>query len=347
MATHVPSLNIPRPINYHVFARNGLPVMGGYARKVWRAHNHTLAYRRKMVCSHSDNIQSLNAGESGETDVFFGRLHTGYGASKLWVNVGMASPDSTAASNPKVSFYLNGSQTGNELYTQYVNESDDTFSEFSWGNITADVSAATDYNWKLTATDYSRPFAIAIWEVSTNPVDDSAAGAVDERISVTQPMLDSQHEDIFLDQDKIWKRNACHLYHWTTSRTANSPTFTSGTYTNVWDSSTTGGASTTTPSIYLNVANHDTFASTNVPVAFYVHAEMIGGAQHADNAVKLVDDSNTTLLTISNIGTTAQWYGTTGNLTAGTILASVEAKVRVLINYEMRIDAISLYSYEA
>jgi len=338
MSTHEASKTIPRLIGRTGFARNTLPVMGAFGRRVWGATNHCLLYRRKTISTKCLDLQNITAGASGTNVLWHGSYHSGHGARLLVARIGLAPVDNSLATDAETYLTVDGTDTW-KVHQTYLGLSD-TADNFSIALIPAAVASDQVINWSLTAVDYARPYSLCLYELGDHEAD-TTDGGVNSQMGQASPLLDSRHKQLHEAQTEMWKTNAAHLYSWSRNNAGTAPTFTSATYTNFWDGTTTGGASVTTPHITLETTYHNTVGSTNVPIVMRVRGERTAGSGAC--SVQLVDDGNNQLAEVTGI-TTDGWYQTTANLTAGTIIAAIEAKTT--FGSTLRIDAISIYEHE-
>jgi hypothetical protein len=322
------------------FARNTLPVMAGFATRVWRATNHCLLYRRKTVITKCLDIRAgLLTGASGTNELWHGRFHSGHGVRALGARIGLAPVDNSSATDAETYLTVGGTDT-DKIHQSYVNLGD-VADNLGAAEIIYAISSDATITWSLTAVDYARPYSLCIYELGDFQAD-TADGGVDPRLGQASPLLDSNHQQLHEAQTELWKTNAAHLYSWSRDNAASAPTFASKTtYTNLWDGTTTGGASVTTPHITLETTYHNTVGSTNVPIVFAVRGERTVGSGTCK--ARLVDDGNNTLCELAAI-TTNGWYSNTANLTAGTIVAAVE--IESASGSTVRIDAVSVYEHE-
>lgn len=338
MSTHDVSTTIPRLISRNGFVRNTLPVMGLYGKKVWHATNHCLIHRRKTVITKALDLRSITAGAAGTNEVWHGRFHSGHGARVLVARIGMAPVDNSGAVDPEIFMTVNAGQT-EKVHQNYENETD-VADSFGIGQIVESISSDVVITWSLTLVDFARAHSICIYELGDFQAD-TDDGGIDPRLGQSSPLLDSNHKSLHEAQTELWKSNAAHLFSWSRDNAATAPTFTTAnTYKNFWDATSAGAAATTTPHLTLEVTNHDSVVSTNVPIVMQVRGERtVGGGTCL---VQINDDSDTQLIEVGPI-TADGWYSATANLTAGTIISSIQVKVPN--GSTLRIDALSIYEH--
>ncbi len=340
MATeHDPSKNIPRPIGWHGFARNTLPVQAALGKKLWNATNHCVAYRRKTVFHKCMNLQSIRSGASGTQTLWYGRFHAGHGATHIIARVGMA-PMGTSGSSGEIYLTVGGTDTNKLVQAPTANN--DVASDYSYGKIIYGVSENTTYEWSLKAVDYARPFSLTIYEIGDQPVNTGNGATVDPRLGVQSPITSAQHQDIHQAHWDLWRHNACHLFNWTQDDENSAYSISGATYTNIFDRTTTGGAASTAPGFYLQTTRHNR-VNHDVPIVFAFYGASASGG--STSSVQLVDNSNTKLAEITSIGSTEQWYTTTATLTAGNTLCTIEAKRALAVSVNFK--AFSIYEYLA
>lgn len=340
MSTFDPTKTIPRPISWHGFARNTLPVMGALGKKILTGINHIVAYRRKLFFSDCMDIQSIRAGVTGTEVLWHGKWHAGEGAKFLVAEIGMAPL--TTGTDGEVFLTVGGTDT--DKLHQAASSGSDIATDFSFGRIEYDISASADTSieWSLSVVDFARPFSLGLYEVGETPVDTTNGGTVDQGVGVGSPITDGEHADLHPDLFDLWKHNASHLFSWSRQTSAAITYATSGTYTNWADGTTTGGAAVTAPGFNLVTTRHDR-VNHDVPILFAVKGSMASGVGTA--SAKIVDTTNTTLLEITGIDTTDQWWTATGTITAGSTFVTVEVTTSGAINLEL--DAIAIYQYLA
>ncbi len=342
MSTHTPSKTIPRLLNRGLFARNTLPVMGGFGTRCASAINHIVAYRRKCVFTKCLDLQSVSAGTLNQNDLWYGRFHAGHGATRLLGRIGLAPPDNSGAAPAACWLSLYNVDTTTTTTTaktfQSYNTASDTPANFAYGTFAIDLEPNDTYEWTLIVDDYSRPFSLGLWESPAIPVDTSNGGTVDPQYGVGSPLTDSTHQDLHEACTDLWERNGAHLFSWSRNTTT-TVTINSSSYVSLFDGTSTGGAAITVPSFHLNTLYH---ASLNggVGIVFAVKGRVTSGSS---GGFVLKDGANTSIAEVTSVTTTNQWWTATATLDAvvANDLYTVEVKDGGFGNVE--IDAVAIY----
>ncbi len=340
MSTHSVSKFYPKPLNHNRFCRNGQVPSGSFIAQVAQGINHTVAWRRKTIGRHYRPVAAIPAGAAGTTSAWHFHFRAGYGAKQLWA-VLQHAPASASGTDPYgyMNVTISGGSTtaSNELHTPPTGNSD-VPENFGWGVLYADITGGTEYEVEVVFEDYFRGKSIMLFEVGDHPVDTSNGGTVDPRTGVGVNILDASQEDYHQAQTDLITYNRTHFLAWTRDAVGTAPSITGATPTNIIDRSSTGNASATSPGFQFDGTYLAELGQTTVTIKVWVRAEQTTAGS---GSVQLVDTAGTVLASISSI-TTAGWYSTTANITAGDTKFDIQART-LLGGQTIRVDAVSAY----
>jgi len=286
-----------------------MPASADLARQIAEQTNHILAYRRKVIMMHADAVADVHAGAAGEVTRLYYAFHSGEGVSQVEANLILA-PASASATTPYVyfdakdDFATDTTTASDKLYPSQINTAL-VPDHMTFGRLTIDVIADTDYTGFVYTGDYARIMSCAIYEIGTTPVDSAAAG-VDPNHPLGSQILDTDLQTLLQSQTKIHGHNAGPVVQWTGEKGLSSTS-----YVNIFDG--TGGVSSATVGVKTNLAYHQTYDGTSVPMRMYVYAKSTGSSS-ANNGVRVTDGTNSVEMT--TFGGSGQWYYADGSLPA-------------------------------
>jgi hypothetical protein len=309
----------PRPVEWARFCRNGqIPQAALYVQTA-KALNHGLRFRRKCVFNFASRAQAINVGSGSTTERWHFRCRVGWGAYSLVFVTVMAREENEefpAASDPYVEWAVKlagGATTTTDpiRYGLGPSTAGEGPSQLSYAVTEVPVTAGSTYECKLTAYDNARPCSCVVYEVALQP-DTGTSLYVKQAYSVRQPIHDADREQLLANLTDMLKKNAAQLWWW--SKDVSGLSRSSATHANVMDSTTS--VSSASVGSTLNLEYRNTFGRTTIPVTFAVKASTAAGSA---GKVRLQTSSGT-LVGITTIGTTNQWYTTTANISASSSL---------------------------
>jgi hypothetical protein len=329
MATHTPLVDYFDNLVCHPdrWCRNGQVPAAGFRARAGQAFLHAIAYRRKRMLEVSTVAVagagvpgSLPGGAAGSNILWRFAGRTGMGVRSLRCSLILAIADNAAAVDPYVEFSVTpGLSGGAATAEQYhdsridsaaVNDADDLL----WVSNALEIAVNPDANYRghILVADYARVVAASVHEIGEIPVDDADTGAVDPRFATSQPIYDPHVQDYAEAATDLWQTNAGLLLEWHRRwDAASSPTFTTGTFTNIVDGTSTAVAASSPPVSIIDAAYRATRSRTTVPVRLLVHAARTAGAGTGE--VRIYDGTNQ--IAVTGI-TTEGWYSTTGTVPA-------------------------------
>lgn len=350
MALHnVPTI-YPGNVHWTAHCRNGLIPNATFMRQVLDGHNFVAAYRHKQVFAISQNLASIDAGAASTVNHWRFRFHAGNNVDELVFFMGVARTDNASAADPYVFWTV--TPTGgaavntNELHIFNLDTSpDDAPDEFAWQKIRYTIPTRdTTYECEMRTVDYARPFSCLAYTTGSIPVDDTLAGVCDPTVSYMSPIHDIDQLDVHEAGTVLWQNNAAHVMSYSSQAVADSHSQNSATYTNIFDAST-GTPSASTQGIQFDLTSHNSYSRTTVPVVLSVYGQRTAGAGTiTNNTLQLIDTAGTTLISVSSIGNTEQWYNATGTLPTGSIKADLQLRTDAADT--IRIDAVSIFEHE-
>lgn len=312
-------VDLPKVIQPHRFAFNGAPPQGSLYKLLTRAQNHVLRYRRKELFSFGRVYVGQTAPiwpggvSSGETVYWRSRFHTGYAAKRIVFQTQMALDNSASSVNPRVRWSVTPA-SGSVAYTNYASLGEyngsplDVPSEIATANTSYTCQPTTWYEVACLGYDNARPVACCVYEDSLEP-ETGTDFYTPVGHSLDAPIYDAHREEMIPAGTSMWQRNAAPLWTWAVTA-ANVLTRSSATYVNAIDQSSTSN-SHNSPGVKIDLSYLTTYSRTVVPTVFQVYASAVGTGK-----VKLLNSAGSDVAEITGI-TTAGWYTTTANVTAG------------------------------
>jgi transposase len=338
------------------WCRNGQVPDAYLLRRLVNNVNHVMAYRRKTFCRWGDCDNTMS-GATGTVKRFRFRCHVGYGCSKMGFTVGIARDNSGFGASSRVVITATIAGGASSTRSLYPGLSSSTAAHTpdgtSWYTPTINVTANTTYEVLVESIDFARVAHFSAYEIAPSEVDSAVDYFHELQPGIEQPILDSIRERIFTGMTAIYKRNGAHLYSFLGNGNGSNPTFTGTTWTNVIDGTTTSTAEAagiylaevTGGGPYLGMRLSDAGApSINAVLAVY--GQVTAGGNGGE--VRLYDDAEGVIATITGITTTEQWHTTTVALPALDTIEKLvlQARHSTALN-TLRVDAVSLYAYEA
>lgn len=345
----------PGVIQPQRWCRNGQPPDVGLLNQLVRAQNHIMAYRRKTFCRWGD-VDNATAGAAGTVGVFRFRCHVGYGATHIGFVLGMGRANTTGA-NPRVTFsatIAGGATTTKTIYHGLEGTSAaDTPNSVSEIRTKIAVTANTTYEVLVEAIDYARIISFMAYEIAATEVNPAIDYFHSLAPGIGQPVLDSIRERIFTGLTALYKRNGPHLYSFLGNGDGSNPSFTGTTWTNIVDGTTTSTAEAAgvyTSDVAGGGPTHAYRLSDAGAPAFAAVLAVYGQVTTATNGgeVRFYDDAEGTIATITGITTTLQWHTATVSISALDTIGKLVVQARhSTAAHTLRVDAVSLYAYEA
>lgn len=341
-------LHYPRIIQPHRWATNGRPPDVRFLRALIRSQNHAMAYRRKTFLRWGD-LDSPPDGLSGDVTRFRWRCHTGYGATHIGLVLGLGLDNKASGASPAVQLEITpvggAATTVTSTGGASTTGTDDYPSQILWRREKLAVSPNTTYECRLITKDYGRIVSVCAYEIASPFVDPRKDYYVGEQPGVEAPVTDTLRERILVGLSSMWRRNGSHLYSWPGDPSGTQPTFATSTWTNIIDGSTTSSSST--PGFALGDADEVTLLSQPrrskadaLDVVLAAHGSVATGS---GGEVRLLDNNGTAWMTLTGIGTTSQWYATTGTISLDGI-TKLDAQARATSS-TLTLNALSLYTY--
>lgn len=316
-----------RRIAWSRAARNGMVPDANFASALARGFNQAQAWRRKEVFNAGDGRVPNFAPAAGSTvnQARF-RCHTGYAATHLVWRYVLIPPDASTATNPTITFKAtrSGPVTVSEtVHFGAVSTGGTITRPDQWriGYVEMPVLANTTYECEVESGDGGICFALEVHEKALQYVDTSVNYHVDPTVAAGQLITADPRSDLLVGTAAVWRRNGSHLLNYTTWD--NTPrTIASTTYTNVHDATTGGVVSSSVGWIndgtWLQGALR-TSEEGRLPYAtLCAYANISAGA--GTGQIRLESNwagADPTLIEVTGIGTTAQWYTTNAQLGAG------------------------------
>jgi len=342
-------LHYPRIIQPHRWATNGRPPDVRFLRALIRSQNHAMAYRRKTFLRWGD-LDSPPEGLTGDVTRFRWRCHTGYGATHIGLVLGLGIDDKATGSSPAVQLEI--TPVGGGAATSVTSTggasttgTDDYPSQILWRREKLAVLPNTTYECRLFTQDYGRIVSVCAYEIASPFVDPRKDYYIGEQPGVEAPVTDTLRERILVGLSSMWRRNGSHLYSWPGDPSGTQPTFATSTWTNIIDGSTTSSSST--PGFALGDADEVTLLAQPrrskadaLDVVLAAHGSVASGS---GGEVRLLDNNGTAWMTLTGIGTTAQWYAATGTISLDGI-TKLDAQARATSS-TLTLNALSLYTY--
>ena len=342
-------LHYPRIIQPSRWATNGRPPDIRFLRALVRSQNHAMAYRRKTFLRWGD-LDSPPDGLSGDVTRFRWRCHTGYGATHIGLVLGLGLDNKASGASPAVQLEITpvgggAATTVTSTGGASTTGTDDYPSQILWRREKLAVLPNTTYECRLITKDYGRIVSVCAYEIASPFVDPRKDYYVGEQPGVEAPVTDSLRERILVGLSSLWRRNGSHLYSWPGDPSGTQPTFATSTWTNIIDGSTTSSSST--PGFALGDADEVTLLAQPrrskgdaLDVVLAAHGSMASGS---GGEVRLIDNNGTAWMTLTGIGTTSQWYATTGTISLDGI-TKLDAQARATSS-TLTLNAVSLYTY--
>ena len=342
-------LHYPRIIQPSRWATNGRPPDVRFLRALIRSQNHAMAYRRKTFLRWGD-LDSPPDGLTGDVTRFRWRCHTGYGATHIGLVLGLGLDNKASGASPAVQLEITpvgggAATTVTSTGGASTTGTDDYPSQILWRREKIAVVPNTTYECRLITKDYGRIVSVCAYEIASPFVDPRKDYYVGEQPGVEAPVTDTLRERILVGLSSMWRRNGSHLYSWPGDPSGTQPTFATSTWTNIIDGSTTSSSST--PGFALGDADEVTLLAQPrrskgdaLDVVLAAHGSMASGS---GGEVRLVDNNGTAWMTLTGIGTTAQWYATTGTISLDGI-TKLDAQARATSS-TLTLNAVSLYTY--
>jgi len=329
MTLHDPRLLYPGVVQPDRYARNGF-VVGTIHSQVARYANHIAAYRQKSVFSYARDVGNIAAGASGVTRLWNFMFHAGHAAGKLRIEIGQFPATASHGSDVRCDVQLTpvGGSISTSSPVRYgavdTTSSSETPGVARFGIIDMDLTPDTTYACTVRARDFARPFFGSAYIVGTVPVDDTASGVVDERISSGMPILDVTQRDIHDALNGLWAKNAAHLWSWTADSEAAAFGTTASAYTNIVDVST-GTPTASTAGLDSDIRYMGRVSQNDVNVKLAVLAEDSAAIGGANNSLRLIDTAGTTHLSVGSFNAKG-WYTVTGKIPAAAYKWDMQAR---------------------
>jgi len=338
---------IPRPVEHMRLARNGLVPDAQFVYSATAAQNHVQAYRKKMVFASTGIIGTgTKAGSATTTTLHRFRFHAGYGTTNLVCSyvLGIGAAGGT---DPKI--VITATAAGGAAlpsveahYGLNTLTITDAPNNVGTGKLRIAVSANTTYEVAVVAYDYVRLISLGCWEEGATTVDTSVNYYVEPGGALT-PIYDANRQRMAQGLSEIWKRNGLHVMNWSPG-TGTAKTRSSATWANVSDATT---AVASTSAGYMLGGNLFTPMTRRI-IGTCRCVLAVYGSTSAGTAgqVRFQGDGGSTVLSVTNVGTTPQWYATEQDFAVGLgTFTKADLQFRGDGANTLSLYAVSLYLY--
>lgn len=324
----------PKRIDPLKWAYNGAYPDAFLARQLAWAHNHALAYRHKVFGAFGDLDNSGSSsgvyGFTGTTTCWRFRGRTRVGASEMVFKIGMGLDPHNSGTDPAVTVDVTeagGSTTSVTTYYGLAANGNDGDAPYTlrWAELRVPVEGETVYEVAIKGVDYGRPICWTAYDYVDPEVDAATNAYVELAPTIAQPIYDDFRKALAQGLVNLWLANGAHLFTWPGRGNGASVDVTGTTWTNALDGSTSSSSSTPgfniaeaagssplwLPSLTdgLTRLSHD----GDLPVTLAVYAQTDVGST---GEVRIADGTGG-LISVTGIGTTAQWYTTDDVLGSG------------------------------
>lgn len=341
--------DFPRPYAIKRFVQPKLIPQAPGARALAALHDNLLRWRRKLVFQGGGQVIDILDSQDVLTGDFTAHrfyCRSGIAARALIFRLGLARPnwpnggDDPTPTNPRIEITvhgLNGPYT--DLYTVSAGlgtggTSTDNPDEWAWPQVVAEVVAGDTIDVQIDVKEGARLFAVSCYEVS----EDDTSFRLDELyVSDGSPILDNQRQNLAVNIGGAFLYNGAHLVNFTTPSFNEKVQF-ANTYANIFDTSLTT-VTANTPGYKVETTYHNSVARATVAVKMAVYGRCSSGTGKVRFA-----DSGGTLIEVTGIGTTLQWYTATGTFPAGTTKADIQIAGSGVAN--VRVLAVSLFELD-
>jgi len=339
------------------WCRNGQVPDAYLLRRLVGMQNHLMAYRRKTFARWG-NVDTIEAGATGDLNMWRFRGHTGYGATHVEFALGVIPPASFSDTlTPTVTISLTevGVGTTSEVLTFAPNASSITAApdRVSWVYPRIAVSANATIEVVVTTNDFVQIQSFGAYEIASPAVAGGTDFYHEIAQGIEQPVIDSIRQRLMQGFRGMWKRNGQHLLSFLGDGSGTNPSVTGTTCTNVIDGGT-GGWAASSPGVYISDTGNGGPAlpyrlSDGGSPGFQCVLAVYGQVTTASNGgeVRLYDDAEGEVIKITGITTTLQWHTTTATIANIDTLAKLDLEMRhATAGHTLRVDAVSLYTYE-
>lgn len=307
--------SIPQLIQHRRDTLNGHYPSATFYRRVTDGMNHLTAYRHKQVFGRSVQLGDASYGAAGTNTIARWRFRSGHGAKYARIIL-VLGRDNTGgvAGDPTVSVTIGGTTSGPHAWGQSPTATDDAPDDWRIVNDVVDITPNTAYSCSISAVDYARVLAVAVYELGDETIDEATDYYSGEAFGADSPIFDASQERILGGLSNLWRHNGGTVCHWG-RRDGSARTRTSATAANLPDGSTTGAPSAATPGWTLDLTYRATEGRATVPVEIAAYGAMSAGSG-VSGTVVLVDSGGTTVATVTVNSNTAGWFTTAALLPA-------------------------------
>jgi hypothetical protein len=351
MALITVAKGLPQLINLRRHARNGYQPAAGFYRLLADGSNHLAAYRRKLVFLSPPTwtgfpsaswVSFVDSTSGASRNKWRWRFHAGHAAAFLAIRVGMMkvnAPSGEPYVDVAVTVAGGGTTTSDPIsYGTTDGTEIDAADDISWQTVLVPITANTTYECLVVAHNDARPAFGCAYEVAAPP-DDSVSGYVARSYTIGSPIFDAHRGALMPTLDNAWRHNAAFQLNWTANLDAQAITRTSATYANLFDQTLTT-VTAASPGYTFDLTYRNRLMKTTVPCVFAVNAKVSSGS----GGRARLETAGGTVVEITGISTTQQWYTATANVPTGSTKADLQLRSGGADT--ITLYAMSFYEYE-
>lgn len=344
----------PHPIARRRFCNNGQAPTATVLRRIARAQNFAAQWCKKPLVSYGYAVANTPAPTNATNDYAGFLFRTGENVSRLVAQVGIASwyqTGSAPTNPPQLRLWLRDSSAatttdwvthrleGGASYTPF---------EIKWHRFQLACDEETIYRLVIQCQGYCRPHAIAVWEESSNPVNDTASIIANPTLFEIDSEIYAEGVEALLEAgDLIYKHNAAPLMSFSARNgSAGSPAvpaISATSWVNVCHTSFSS-ASSTSPGFYVPLQYRKTRSNaTHLEFAVRYSAASLG----ANTLDVRLHNGTDTLIEITGLDNVPSQPC---DVVTGTTTANTNEKWDLQAQVSggsANIEAVALWEYEA
>lgn len=299
-----------RMLQPNFLCRNG-QVVGVHTENAMRRHtNQIMAYRGKTFFTSPGGLGSVPASAGASRVRWRFRGYTSPAARRLVVHVIIGSVGAPVPLSDPYVLFTETISGGTLEFRSNVYGGIDVPSDLTYATASIDIDSATDIACSFTDINDARLISAMVYEELLPP--DTANGLM-MPIGAGTNILDEHRQQLAENLENIWESQGSQVWNWTADTAATAFTNATTTAKNLIDSSVTT-VSAASPGATIDMTGKATRRqeSTGVPVTMWVYAS----ATTSSGAVRLVDSSGSTIITVAVSAGSAAWYSADGFMAA-------------------------------